>query len=367
MRKVFALILAMIFVLIPLTSCAKEEKKPPKEESTTVTEEKEETVSEGEKSFGDQLRDSIEVDPLYSEDHPGDDEELNVLLIGNSYSTHWPDELVKLLTAAGYENVMVCAIYHSGATFEDHWNWMQNRENVEDFHIHRSGKEEKIWSSVGFEECVTYANWDYISFQQSNRYVGNTEKHRASIAEWLPKLYSYVYAYFPQATYFWQQNWSHSAGKDSYSTTETTERYLKWHREQALFICEEWGFINAPLGQAWTDIRYDPLFYSHSGDYKNDNPTKSLHTRIYESSSLKGTITNSDLSHDGNIGGGQYLNACVWFEMLTHKSVVGNSFVPEYYHEESGKTYTFTAEQIAKLQNAAHQAVLGDYGEEWYQ
>lgn len=355
-KKLLAMLLIAVFVLVPLSSCGAQLKLP-----------KEEVVPEViKKSYGEKLRESIEVDPLYP-DSPADDEELNILFIGNSYSTHWPDELAELLGAAGYEDVLVCDIYHSGASFEDHWTWLQNNEKLEDFHINRPGQGGRVtWSDVSFEECVTYANWDYISFQQTNKYTSNSGKFRTSISQWLPQLYSYVYAAFPKATYFWQQNWSHSAGKGMYDNTETSDEKLRWIRQEALIVCKDWGFLNAPLGQAWTDIRYDPLFYEHSGDYVNDYPTKSLHTRLYETTTKKGTITNADLSHDGNIGGGQYLNASVWFEMITHKSVVGNSYVPEYYAEETNKTYTFTPEQIAKLQNAAHQAVLADYGEEWY-
>ena len=352
-KKMLTMLLIAVFVLIPLSSCGAQLKLP-----------KEEVLPElVRKSYGDKLRESIELDPLYP-DSPADDEELNILLIGNSFSTHWPDELAKLLGAAGYENSMVCNVYHSGAVFEEHWTWYLNHENAEAFYIHRPSDTDgrKEWHDVGLEECVTYANWDIISFQQGNRLVGATGRYRVSISQWLPQLYSYVYAYFPEATYYWQQNWSHL-----YDTGAKTNRITEWHREESERVCKDWGFINAPLGDAWPAVRYDPLFYDFPGeDFENSTPNRSLHTRLYEDSSLKGTITNSDLSHDGNIGGGQYLNASVWFEMITHKSVVGNSYVPEYYQEPTDTTYTFTAEQISKLQNAAHQAVLEDYGEEWY-
>jgi hypothetical protein len=48
------------------------------------------------------------------------------------------------------------------------------------------------------------------------------------------------------------------------------------------------------------------------------------------------------------VGGGQYLNACVWFEVITGKSCVGNSFRPDY---------ALSAEKVEVLQQAAHQAV----------
>ena len=62
-----------------------------------------------------------------------------------------------------------------------------------------------------------------------------------------------------------------------------------------------------------------------------------------------------DFTHDGDIGGGQYLNACVWFETLTGKSCIGNAFRPKYTYNE--KEITLSEEKIRILQNAAHEAV----------
>ena len=364
LKRILIFVFILSTVLIPLSSCKEETKKPAKKPAKEEqTETLEETINLDDLSIGDRVRATVEVDPMYYDQDPSEDDELNILLIGNSFSTHWPDELAELLGAAGYENAMVCDIYHSGAVFEEHWTWYLNNENAETFHINRPGQSaRKSWADVGLEECVSYANWDIISFQQGNRLVGATERYRLSISQWLPQLFGYVYAYFPEATYYWQQDWSHT-----YSTREKTDRITEWHRVESERASQEWGFINAPLGDAWPAVRYDPLFYDFPGeDFKNSEPNRTLHTRLYEDSSLKGTITNADLGHDGNIGGGQYLNACVWFEMITHESVVGNPFVPKYYQESTGTTYTFTAEQISKLQNAAHQAVFEDYGDEWY-
>jgi len=167
LKRILTMVLVLAFVLVPLASCSAQLKLPKEEK-------KEEVVK---LSYGEKLRQSIEVDPLFGDASPLEDEEMNILFIGNSYSYYWPAELAELLGAAGYENVLVCNIYHSGASFEDHWTWMQNGEKVEDFFINVPGEAQKKWSDVGFEECVTYANWDYISFQQTNRYAGSEYKN----------------------------------------------------------------------------------------------------------------------------------------------------------------------------------------------
>jgi hypothetical protein len=68
-------------------------------------------------------------------------------------------------------------------------------------------------------------------------------------------------------------------------------------------------------------------------------------------------LCKTDLYHDGE-SGGQYLNACVWFEVLTKKSCVGNPFSPDSYHLDN------TIRQ--GLQEAAHRAVTETYGENYY-
>ena len=57
---------------------------------------------------------------------------------------------------------------------------------------------------------------------------------------------------------------------------------------------------------------------------------------------------SGDNYHDGDTGGGQFLNACVWFEILTGKSCVDNTFKPSYSLSETKR---------AALKSAAHQAV----------
>ena len=61
---------------------------------------------------------------------------------------------------------------------------------------------------------------------------------------------------------------------------------------------------------------------------------------------------SSDGCHDGTVTGGQYLNACVWFEFITGKSCIGNTWRPA--------KHALGEERITLLQQAAHAAV-GEY------
>ncbi len=370
LKRLFVLCLALLLCVMPMVSCAKEEEKKTEEKKTEeVTKEDKKTEDEKTEKIPAVLK-GVEVDPLFYGQDPSEDEELNILLIGNSYSYYWLDELWGLLDAAGYENVRVCDVYYSGCKFYQHWEWYEKGEANYVFQIYES-VERRTWENVGLEECMVYANWDFIGFQQSGTYMygknDGPDTFKASVEKDLPNLYRLMYQNFPQAEYCWVQHWVHEVGtsnKEGLGSQESQDFYADGYKEVASEICPEFGFTNVPLGDAWQAIRHDPIFYeAGNGDY----PKRTLHTRIYNSKFVSmEEISNEDLSHDGDIGGGQYVNGCVWFEVITHRSVVGNSFRPEYKWEQQNKILTLTEEQITKIQNAAHEAVLGCHGEDWY-
>ena len=68
----------------------------------------------------------------------------------------------------------------------------------------------------------------------------------------------------------------------------------------------------------------------------------------------KGENNQGDGYHYGDIGGGQYLNACVWFEILTGKSCIGNPYRPLYMDDPE---LSPSEELVLMLQKAAHEAV----------
>ena len=295
---------------------------------------------------------------------------MKILLIGNSFSYYWTDELYRLLAADGKDDAVVANIYYSGCSFNQHVDWWKNNVDNYNFIIHDKNGRTSIKPTV-FEDCISYAEWDVISFQQSGKYIygASLERHDQMIGDYLPELYQKVHDRFPNATYYWLQNWTHELGNGAGKGMKTREgqiRIYEGFRDIGLKYCKEYGFINVPCGDAWELIRHDPMFYQEGNE--GEFPALTLHSRIWKAGSKLNYkfVHNKDLSHDGDIGGGQYLNACVWFEMLTHKSVIGNSYVPVYVHEISGIEFKFREDRVAALQKAAHQAVFNIHGTGWY-
>ena len=136
---------------------------------------------------------------------------------------------------------------------------------------------------------------------------------------------------FPQSEFFWHQTWSYEVGYDRdngvIDSPEAQEAQHQTVRDVALHLCKEYDLIRIPVGDAWQIARKDPMI----GDVLCHK---------------KGAV--GDFLHDGDTGGGQYLNACVWFEVLTGKSCIGNTWRPEYDLSE---------EKIVQLQKVAHEAV----------
>ena len=90
-------------------------------------------------------------------------------------------------------------------------------------------------------------------------------------------------------------------------------------------------------GTAWTKAR-------QANETENLIPQGGLCARLTKNN---GT---GDKYHDGDIGGGQYLNACVWYETLTGKNCLDNSYKPT---TENGK-YELSDDFADLLRTAAH-------------
>lgn len=145
------------------------------------------------------------------------------------------------------------------------------------------------------------------------------------------ELYGLFKEQFPQTQLYWHQIWAYQVAfhNDNYSVDAGEQAaYHERQREYALGVCRENGVNRIPSGDAWKLVR--------DGGYDN------LCARLAKNNGV------GDYYHDGDIGGGQYLNACVWLEVHTGQSCVGNAFRPDYELSE---------DLITTFQNAAHQAV----------
>lgn len=268
----------------------------------------------------------------------------NLLMIGNSFSYYYVEELYGIAEAAGV-HLNIYNVYYSGCSLEKHWNWLQNDEKNYEFYVTNADGRRALSGNVGLKQCLAVADWDIISLQQaSTTYIDTVDTAKALTEPYAEELYGYLREKFPNARYLWHQTWSSQIGYQhaTDANNKVADRQTQKLRDAnavglANYICQKYAVDNVPSGSAWDIARENVLI----GD--------TLCNRVDAS----GT-DNTDKHHDGNVGGGQYLNACVWFETLTGKSCVGNAYRPDYDLSE---------EKIAVLQQSAHKAVKAIYGE----
>ena len=261
-----------------------------------------------------------------------EDTAVNLLMIGNSFSYYYVQELYGMAKAAGVE-INVTNLYEAGCYMNEHWEWITNEfsgAGKYQFWITNSMGRWRHGEITASYEALDYLDWDMISTQQY-LHSGLSKTYETAMESCTPyakNLFDLLKEKKPDAQLYWHAHWAFQVGHDSMPDKATqTARQNVIHQVSNDIAAENEGVILIPTGDAWAIARND----SRIGD----------------------VLCKADKYHDGDTGGGQYLNACVWLEVLTGKSCVGNTWRPNYALNER---------KIEALQQAAHQAVADMYG-----
>lgn len=264
---------------------------------------------------------------------PAEDDTLNILMTAASFSHYYTDELAGIFAAAGIK-ARVSNLMKSSTginLFYEHW---KNNEAVFQLITYdENGK--TVLENVRLEDALTSYNWDVISLQDgsSNFRKKQPEEVLAGNREAQGALVDFFRQQLPGAQVYTQQIWAYDIGfnKDDYKvdSKEEQDAFAERVRKYTEMACKEFDLKCVYSGEAWIIARRSPLVGNLCARLSKNNG-------------------EGDYYHDGDIGGGQYLNACVWFETLTGQSCIGNTYRPDYALSE---------ELIAVLQQAAHEAV----------
>lgn len=281
------------------------------------------------------------MENIYQKSNPAEDDVLNILMIGNSGCYYYVEELYGMLDAAGIK-ANVCNVYYDGCKLSQHWTWWKNGEAHYQYFITNENGRVKT-EGVDLEWCLQQQNWDIISLQESTSKIFNAgyETHLETTKIWRTELIGYIKEQFPQSRYLWHQPWTYQVGTatngyvmESFEQQEANTQQIK---KYAIAVCKELELERVNTGEAWQIVRKD---------YGYDK----LCARIG-----KGENNEGDYYHDGDIGGGQYLNAAVWFEVVTGQSVIDNTYRPVY--KLGAQDVTLSEDLITTFQEAAHKAV----------
>lgn len=218
----------------------------------------------------------------------------------------------------------------------------------------------KPWQVVGVQTHSSRANyWDTASWLVSHMQA--TLKTRVPTA----RLYYYFTTQYSDVEHLFRNlaNASSQEGhiREGYPYTE--DQHYFDALQVALRVEREYGVIIVPGGTALENARYDSRWgfndmdpdFDYFSAKKPAQPAQSdhfMHLGFVWRAKKDGHYAWSFDSHP-NVRL-NYLTACVWYELLTGKSPVGSTYVPE---EVLGRG--LTAEQCRALQEIAHDTTLG--------
>ena len=277
----------------------------------------------------------------YHKTNPADDDTLCILTAAASNSYFFLDELYGLLAAAGIK-AKVCSLYKGGTGINLFYDYWKKGENVFRLIIHDERGKTTL-ENMSLDAALKYYNFDVYNMQDGSaaQRQGKTPKQAADERALAHKeIARHVREKAPFAKLFYQEIFALDIGfdEDGYRMESRAQQlaYQKNIREYTEIVCRDFGFGLIPCGRAWDLARENPM-------------CGKMCARL----AVNGG--EGDYLHDGDVGGGQYLSACVWFETLTGRSCVGNPFRPVYKLKDN--EYFLSEELIEILQNAAHQAV----------
>ena len=315
MKRLLSLLLITAVCLSLFSACEKNE-----EMKTTEDPEKEEA---------DMFANSMQ------KSDPSQDDVFNILLVGSSAFYYQVEEMVGVAKGAGIK-MNVYNLYYNGCKLSQiHEWWTTNQANYQMF---RTDEFDRVKTeNVSLQYAMGLENWDAIAICDSGikelrvmsaqEYVADRDQHMKELLEMFRKE-------FPMSKLYWQEHNTYQVGFSngviSVESPEDQAFDAAVQRERSVLIAQKYGIGWIPRGSAGMIARANPVV----GD--------TLCARL----GINGNL--GDNAHEGDIGGGQYLTACCWFEILFGQSCIGNTWRPDYDLSE---------EKITALQQAAHEAV----------
>lgn len=293
---------------------------------------------------------------------------LNLLMIGSSFCYYYVEELVALAETIGVD-LTLGNMYKSGASMKEYKDYVDGDPNnkLNLFITDKNGRR-KVKSSTSWQDCISYkSDWDIITIQHHFGASSDLQKSYSDVATNIGTVLEAVKNKFPNAVLGMQEEWAYGIGYDKSATggkkIGTKEKQQETYRviqNVTKRIANEYGLFYVPTGDAWQ--------YARQSTAVDDN----LNRRILGSNfsvliEAPENTGEGDYYHDGDIGGGRYLNACVWFETLFGQSCIGNTYRPQYpidddrlnLNPDYNKMNSDNSEEYIKiLQEAAHKAVL---------
>ena len=277
----------------------------------------------------------------------GEAKTVRILTIGNSFSRNATNHLDDLAEAGGHTLIHTPLVI-GGASFQVH----ADKAKTE-------GKARLYTNGRDLIANLAAQKWDYVTIQQASikSHDFSTYQPHAGI------LRDFIEKHAPQAKLLIHQTWAYRKDDPRFFVKEPKPGEPKTQEEMyrgltAAYdkIAAEFGARVIPVGDAFFVADSDPergYRIDAAFDFENarqpalPDQTHSLHVGWrWAASKVPRTLGLALDGHHANLAG-EYLGACVWYEVLFGESVVGNTYLPK------GLQYDYTR----FLQETAHRVV----------
>lgn len=275
---------------------------------------------------------------------------VRLLTVGNSFSQNATRQLGNLVTNAGHVLIHQ-PIVVGGASLELHWGRAATFERD-------ATSTNGLYGKQSLKQHLVAQPWDFVTIQQASIKSHDAATYRP----FAQQLHAYIKQHAPKAEVLMHQTWAYrvddprfkvAAPKAGEPKTQA-EMYEQLTRAYTT-IAAELGIRRLPVGDAFHLADTDPK-WGYQPDTKFDfksndenllpNQKHSLHTGWRFAKGKDGKTGLSIDGHHANMAG-EYLGACVWFEVLYGESVVGNAFITPGLDKAHARF----------LQETAHKAV----------
>ncbi len=287
-------------------------------------------------------------------DEPAKGKTVRVLTVGNSFSqnaTHYLGDLAK----AGGDTLILHGDNVGGASMELHW------KKVEAFEKDPDDKEGRYTGGKSLKEDLASGKWDFVTFQQASILSHNLATYRPYAKE----LSEYIHKNAPDATLLLHETWEYRAddprfapNKPKSSEPRTQDEMYQGLADSYATIAKELGVRRLPVGDAFHAANHDAQWGYRPPEKPFDPKTAKAGELPPQAHSLNvgwkaaqkdGATQVSMDGHHASMAG-EYLGACVWYEVMFGKNVEENSFVPKGLDADYAKFLRATAHRVVQEQ-----------------
>lgn len=276
---------------------------------------------------------------------------VHLLTVGNSFSHNAIHYLGDLAKASG-DTLVLREDIVGGASMELHWG------KVESFEKDPTDKNGRynLGKGKSLKEDLQSGHWDYVTIQQAS-----IKSHDLATYEPFAKeLAEYIHKNAPDATLLLHETWEYRVDDPRFSVTKpkpgepkTQDEMYEGLSKAYAATAKELKVRRLPVGDAFHIANHDPK-WGYKAPSKPFNPKEAKDGALPEQThslnvgwKYKTPGSKTDIIMDGHHANmaGEYLGACVWYEVMFGKNVENNTFAPKGLDPEYAKFLRATAHQ----------------------